>query len=105
MQPGQANTLVRLLQRTPSTDPINAPGDAWTEVGSFWADVRHKTGLQTLTADQLHTGARCSVRTRQTSCTRAIVAGNAMRIDGKVYHVIDTLPQGRDAIDILGEVR
>lgn len=104
MQPGQANTLVRILQRS-ATEPLAQPAGSWNDVGTCWADVRYQTGLQRLSADQLQsTGTRCSVRTRQTSCTRAVVRGQRLRIAGADYTIVDILPQGRDLIDFIGEV-
>lgn len=99
---GKRNTLVTVQQRAPSADPLAAP-NAWATVGTAWADVRHQTGLQRLTADQLHSPGRCSVRVLQTTCTRAIVAGMRLVIDGKKYRVVDATTQGRDEIDIVCE--
>lgn len=104
LKTGKLDTLVTVQQRAPNADPLSAP-NAWATVGTAWADVRHQTGLQRLTADQLHSPGRCSVRVRQTACTRAIVAGMRLVIDGKNYTVVDTAPQGREAIDIVCEAK
>lgn len=103
MTQGAFNTPVKILQRSASLDPLGQPLDVWTEISSCWGDVRFQTGLQRLSADQLHTKVKCSVRVRQTSCTRAIVRGMRMRLNGVDFEIIDTLLQGRNALDLVGQ--
>jgi SPP1 family predicted phage head-tail adaptor len=103
MTHGAFNTPVKILQRSAASDPLNQPQGVWTVSSSIWGDVRFQNGLQRLSADQLHTKAKVSVRVRQTSCSRTILKGMRMRINGSDYDIIDTLLQGRAALDLVGQ--
>lgn len=99
------NTRVTILKRADGQDDLGQPTEGWATAMTLWADVRHQTGLQRLSADALHDGARCSIRVRQTHCTKAITAGMRARVDTTEYTVLDAMPQGREAIDLVCEVR
>lgn len=95
------NRRVVILQRSTTTDTLGQPTEGWTEVQTVWGDVRYQTGLRTLSADELHGGARASIRIRQTACSLGITAGMRARVGLTEFNITAALPQGTSAIDLV----
>lgn len=113
MRAGMLTTRVHILAPATTVDALGQPTEAWTLAQTVWADARYPTGLQSLSADRLNSGARASLRVRQTSCTkaitpamRAVIGGTAVGTTvtgGTAYKIMDCPRQGRDAIDLVCE--
>lgn len=104
----QRDTRVTVLQQAqPSTDPLGdtAPDSAgaWTERQRVWGDVRYKSGIKTINADELQTSTRCSIRLAQNTCTLSITPGMRVSVRGQQFTVIEALPQGRESVDLVCE--
>lgn len=113
MRAGMLNTRVYILASAATVDALGQPMQAWALLQSVWADVRHQTGLQSLSADRLNSAGRVSIRIRQTGCSKGIATGMRAVLGGTlsagavsggvVYKIMDTPRQGRDAIDLVCE--
>lgn len=111
MRASSLSTRVHIIANTGTPDALGQPTEAWTWVQSVWADVRYKTGLQSLDADRLGSDNRASIRIRQTPCAkgittamRAVIGGTLTGTTvtgGTVYRIAGTAPQGREAIDLV----
>lgn len=113
MRAASLNTRIHILANTGVPDALGQTAPAWALTQSLWADVRYKTGLQSLDADRLGSSGRASARVRQAACSKGITT--AMRVviggtlvngavtGGTTYRIADTAPQGREAIDLVLE--
>lgn len=103
MDIGRLNRRVVIQQKTATTDTLNQPLDQWADFAAVWADVRFKTGLQSITSELASAeqdGVECSVRIRYRSDITA-----AMRIvDGAaIYDIKQVLPNigAKDYVDLV----
>jgi len=113
MRAGLLTTRVHIIANTGAPDALGQPTEVWTLAQSVWADVRYKTGLQSLDADRLGSDHRASVRIRQTPCSKGITSGMRAVIGGTltgntvtggtVYRITAAQPQGREAVDLVCE--
>ena len=103
MSAGKYRDRVQILQAQPPADPLRDPQGTWSVQMPLWADVRHQTGLQRLSADQLHAKGRCSVRVRYSACALGITVQHRVRIGSVDYRIIDTALHGRTDVDLICE--
>lgn len=103
MDIGRLNRRVTFQRKTATTDALNQPLEQWTDFATAWADVRFKTGLQSIVgelASAEQDGVECSVRIRYRSDITA-----AMRIvDGSaIYDIKQVLPNigAKDYVDLV----
>lgn len=97
------NQQIRIQQRGSAVGDDGTPTDAWTDVCTVWADIRHVSGLEQARADTTVSRVRASVRIRQRSGITA-----AMRVlhGATVYAILAVLPdlQDRICMDLVCEV-
>jgi SPP1 family predicted phage head-tail adaptor len=99
---GSLDTRVAITQRSTTQDALGQPVDTWSPLATLWADVRYQTGLQrALAADAPHAATKLSIRVRQSGCARDIAPGMRAQVGAQVYTVVDVLPQGREALDLV----
>lgn len=103
MDAGYYKDRVQILQAVPPADPLRDPSGTWAVQRSVWANVKHQSGAQRISADKLHSKDRCSVRVRYNTCALGITAQNRLRIGTRDYTIVDTVPHGRDYIDLVCE--
>lgn len=105
MNAGKLNTRVQIQQRSTTQDALGQVSDTWTTTMTVWGDVRYQSGLRSLSADELHSQQRCSIRIRQTSCSRGIAPGMRALVGLQTFDIVGTLPQGRETIDLVCQLR
>ncbi len=104
MRAGDLSKRISILVRESRQDSVGQPIDDWSVYMTTWGDVRYRTGLQYLSADIINSGIRCSVRIRKGLKSALIKSGMRARIEGKLFDVVDALPQDRASIDLICEI-
>lgn len=103
MDPGKYNHFCSLQAPGTVPDAAGQPIPGWTEVTTFWANIRGGGGLETIKAGAVTSVRQVSIRTR----FRTDITG-AMRVvsQGVVYKVLAVLPDlvGREYVDLACEV-
>lgn len=103
MDIGRLNRRVQIKAPGSTQDEVGQPIDGWTTLATVWADIRFKSGLQSVAGDAQTSTARASIRIRYRSDVTA-----AMRVvDGStVYAIQAVLPDigAKDYTDLVCEV-
>lgn len=93
---------VTIQRRGTGADEIGQPVDAWVDVATVWANVRHAGGLEAIKAGANVSTVRASIRIRW----RAGI-DNGMRVThgATVYDIKAVLPDeiGREYVDLVCE--
>lgn len=89
------NQQVRIQQRTSAVGDDGTPVDAWTDVCTLWADIRHLSGLELARADTQMSSVRASIRVRQRP---GITAAMRVVYGSTVYAIHAVLPDLQDRI-------
>jgi SPP1 family predicted phage head-tail adaptor len=100
---GTLNRRVTIRQQSTVQDEIGQPMQAWTDVATVWANIRHPNGSESIQADRDVSIVRASIRIRRRTDVTA-----AMRVHhgAAVYEIKAVLPdeEDRDRIDLSCEV-
>lgn len=103
MQAGRLNSRVTIKQLTDGQDEIGQPIQTWTDLATVWANIKHKSGAESIKADQDVSIVQASIRIRR----RADVTA-AMRVHhgAAVYEIKAVLPdeQRREHVDLVCEI-
>lgn len=101
--PGRLNRRVSLMVQTSAADAIGQPMDTWTEHAKAWADIKTKTGMESLRADRPTSEVEASIRLRYRT---DLTAGMRVHHGATVYHVDAVLPDeaGREWVDLACKV-
>ena len=103
MQAGRLNT--RCVIQTPSTatDELGQPIPGWTDVATVWADVRLRSGLESVKAGAVVSTVQASVRIRYRT---GINSGMRVLVDAVPYEVLAVQPDvgGREYVDLVCQV-
>lgn len=103
MQAGRLNR--RCVLQTPGTaqDELGQPIPGWTDVASVWADIRMKSGLESIKAGAPVSVVQASVRIRYRD---GVTAGMRLVHNLVAYEIKAKLPDvsGREFLDLVCEV-
>lgn len=104
MRNGTLNSYVTVKYRTGELDGIGQPVDTWIELASMWANIRNRSGAESIRADQEASMVRTSIRIKWRDDVTS-----AMRVyDGaKVYEIKAVLPaeDTLDRVDLVCEIK
>lgn len=84
-------------------DSAGQPLTTWVKVADVWADIRHKSGLETIKADAETSIVKASIRIRYRT---GIDAGMRVLHGSRVYDIKAVLPDvaTRQHVDLVCEV-
>lgn len=101
---GKFDTLVTIKRREQSQGPIGQPVTTWVSLTAkpVWADVRNKSGAESIRADAVSSSVHASIRVRY---REGLTAGMRVEVGGLVYDVKAVLPEvaRRRYIDLVCE--
>lgn len=103
MEAGALNRRVTIQQRQTGFDEVGQPIDGWADVVTVWANIAHKSGLQTIKADAPISVVQASIRIRYRT---GVDAGMRVLYGATTYDIRAVLPDaaGRDFVDLVCEV-
>lgn len=103
MQAGRLNR--RCVLQTPGTaqDELGQPIPGWTDVATLWADIRMKSGLESIKAGAPVSVVAASVRIRYRA---GVNAGMRLVHNLQAYDIKAVMPDvsGREFLDLVCEV-
>lgn len=103
MQAGRLNRRVTLQSPSQSVDEIGQPIPGWTDVATLWADIRMKSGLESIKAGAPVSVVQASIRVRYRA---GITAGMRIVHNLQAYNIVAVMPDvgGREYVDLVAEV-
>jgi len=103
MQAGRLNRRCLLQSPSTATDELGQPIPGWTDVATVWADIRMKSGLESIKAGAPVSVVQASVRIRYRT---GINAGMRVLVDSVPYEVLAVQPDvgGREYVDLVCQV-
>ena len=103
MQAGRLNRRCTLQQPGTTTDELGQPIPGWTDVATVWADIRMKSGLESIKAGAPVSVVAASIRIRYRA---GVNAGMRIVHNLTAYQITAVLPDvgGREYVDLVAEV-
>ena len=103
MQAGRLNRRCTLQSPSLSVDALGQPIPGWTDVATVWADIRMKSGLESIKAGAPVSVVQASVRIRYRS---GVNAGMRLVHNLVAYDIKAVMPDigGREYLDLVCEV-
>ena len=103
MQAGRLNRRVTLQSPAQSVDELGQPIQGWTDVATLWADIRMKSGLESIKAGASVSVVQASIRVRYRA---GITAGMRIVHNLQAYNITAVMPDvgGREYVDLVAEV-
>ena len=103
MRAGTLNVRVTVQQQSSAQDALGQPLQAWSDVATLWANVRHSSGVESIKADAVTTVVRASIRIRHRT---DITAGMRVVAGTYTYNIVTVLPDigGKEYTDLVCEV-
>lgn len=103
MQAGRLNRRVTLQSPSQSVDELGQPIPGWTDVAVVWADIRMKSGLESIKAGAPVSVVQASIRVRYRA---GITAGMRLTHNLQAFNIVAVLPDvgGREYVDLVCEV-
>ncbi len=103
MQAGRLNRRCLLQSPSQSVDELGQPIPGWTDVATVWADIRMKSGLESIKAGAPVSVVQASVRIRYRS---GVNAGMSLVHNLVRYEIKAVMPDvgGREYVDLVAEV-
>ena len=103
MQAGRLNRRCTLQQPGTTTDALGQPIPGWTDVATVWADIRMKSGLESIKAGASVSVVQASIRVRYRA---GITAGMRMTHNLQAFNIVAVMPDacGREFVDLVCEV-
>lgn len=103
MQAGRLNRRCTLQAPGTATDELGQPIPGWTDVATLWADVRLKSGLESIKAGSPVSTVQASIRIRYRA---GINAGMRIVHNLTAYNITAVRPDvgGREYVDLVAEV-
>lgn len=102
MQAGRLNRRVTIKQLVEGQDEIGQPIQTWADLATVWANIKHKSGAESIRADQDVSIVQASIRIRRRTDVTA-----AMRVHhgATVYEIRAILPDEdrREHVDLVCE--
>ena len=103
MQAGRLNRRCTLQQPGTATDELGQPIPGWTDIASVWADIRMRSGLESIKAGAPVSVVAASIRIRYRAGVNA-----GMRVVHNLvnYEIKAVMPDvsGREFLDLACEV-
>ena len=102
MQAGRLNRKCQLQSPSQSVDELGQPIPGWTDVATVWADIRMKSGLESIKAGAPVSVVQASIRVRYRA---GINAGMRIVHNLVAYNITAVMPDvsGREFIDLACE--
>lgn len=103
MQAGRLNRRVTLQSPSQSVDELGQPIPGWTDVATLWADIRMKSGLESIKAGAPVSVVQASIRVRYRA---GITAGMRLTHNLQAFNIVAVMPDvgGREYVDLIAEV-
>ena len=103
MQAGRLNRRCTLQAPGTTTDEIGQPIPGWTDVATLWADIRMKSGLESIKAGAPVSVVQASIRVRYRA---GITAGMRVVHNLVAYNIVAVMPDlsGREYVDLVCQV-
>lgn len=103
MQAGRLSTRCTLQQPGTATDELGQPIPGWTDVATLWADIRMKSGLESIKAGAPVSVVQASIRVRYRA---GITAGMRLTHNLQAFNIVAVMPDvgGRGYVDLVCEV-
>ena len=103
MQAGRLSSRCTLQQPGTATDELGQPIPGWTDVATVWADIRMKSGLESIKAGASVSTVQASIRIRYRA---GINAGMRIVHNLTAYNITAVQPDvgGREFVDLVAEV-
>lgn len=103
MQAGRLNRRCVIQQPGTATDELGQPIPGWTDVATVWADVRLRSGLESIKAGAQVSVVQASVRVRYRA---GINAGMRLVHNLVAYEILAVQPDvgGREYVDLVCQV-
>lgn len=100
MRAGMLNRRATLQERANTVDAWGAPAqDAWADVATVWANVRHLSGVEAIKAGSDVSVVKASIRIRWRT---DVTAGMRVLVGDAVYGIEAVLPgEGRAHVDLM----
>ncbi|HWL29953.1 MAG TPA: phage head closure protein [Burkholderiaceae bacterium] len=103
MQAGKLNRRVVIQKKGPSEDELGEPIPAdWENFATVWADIQHRSGLETVKSDMDVSVIQASIRIRYRT---DITAGMRVKHGAVIYDIRAVLPDasGRVYTDLVAQ--
>lgn len=103
MKAATLNTRITIQQQSTAQDATGQLVNTWTDVANCWADVRHKSGVETIKGDTVTSVVKASMRIRyRTDVTSAM----RVVIGLLKYNIQAVLPDAgkREYVDLVCEI-
>ncbi len=102
MKAGQLNTRIAITKRVTGQGTIGQPITTWEDVAELWADVRHKSGAESIRADAVTSSVHASIRIRYRT---GLTPGMRVAAGGMTYEVKAVMPDvaRRKFVDLVCE--
>lgn len=103
MQAGRLNRRCVLQAPGTTTDALGQPIPGWTDVATVWADIRMKSGLESIKAGAPVSVVQASVRIRYRA---GLHAGMRLVHNLQAYEILAVQPDigGREYVDLVCQV-
>ena len=103
MQAGRLNRRCTLQAPGTAQDELGQPIPGWTDVATLWADIRMKSGLESIKAGAPVSVVQASIRVRYRA---GITAGMRLTHNLQAFNIVAVMPDvgGRDYVDLVCEV-
>ncbi len=103
MDIGRLNKRITIQSQSASYDAAGQQVDTWTTFATVWANIRHKSGTETIKADVLTSTVKASMRIRYLT---GVNAGMRVVYQNTVYRIEAVLPHVEDKryVDLVVEV-
>ena len=103
MQAGRLNRRCVLQAPGTAQDELGQPIPGWTDVATLWADIRMKSGLESIKAGAPVSVVQASIRVRYRA---GITAGMRVVHNLTAYEILAVQPDvgGREYVDLVCQV-
>ena len=100
MQAGRLNRRCTLQAPGAATDELGQPIPGWTDVATVWADIRMKSGLESIKAGASVSVVQASIRVRYRA---GVNAGMRVVHNLTAYEILAVQPDvgGREYVDLV----
>jgi len=103
MQAGSLKNRMTIQQQSATQDEIGQPVSTWTTFATVWAEIRHKSGMESIKSGEVTSTVKASIRVRYKAGVTA-----AMRVvHGSVTYQIQSVLRdvaNKDYMDLVCEV-
>jgi SPP1 family predicted phage head-tail adaptor len=103
MRAGTLNSYVSIQYRSGAQDGAGQPVDDWIELAQMWANIKNRSGAESIRADQESSAVRTSIRVR---FREDITADMRVVCGTRIYEIKAVLPaeDDMDRVDLVCEI-